>query len=54
MGGADGVASHLFHGDDLADKGGFVDGCTQGTEVVVEADAFDFTGDAIELETALA
>ena len=43
VGGADGIAAHLFHRLDLTDEGGLVDGGAQRSEVVVQA----------ELETAL-
>ena len=52
MGRADGIAAHLLHRLDLPDEGGLVDGGTQGAEVVVQADALDLAGHAVELEAA--
>ncbi len=53
VGCTDGVATHLLHRLDLADEGRLVLCCSQWTEVVVQADALNFAGDAIELETII-
>ena len=51
VGCTDGVATHLLHHLNLADKGSLVLCCSQWTEVVVQTDALDLTGNAIELES---
>ena len=48
----DGVAAHGLHRLNLTDKRRLVDGSTQRTEVVVQTDALQLAGLAIELETA--
>ena len=50
MTGANGIASHVFQKAYLADEGGLVDGCTQRSEVVMQADTLDFPGHSVELE----
>ena len=40
MRGADGVAAHVLHNFELAFHSPFVEGCTQASEVVVEANTF--------------
>ena len=49
----DGVAAHVLHHLDLTDKGSLVDGGAKRTEVMVQTDSLDLTGDTIELETTL-
>ena len=53
MGCTNGVATHLLHRLDLADECRLVFSSSQRTEVVVQADALDFSGNAIELETII-
>ena len=52
MRGTDGVAPHLLHHLDLTDEGGFVDGGSEGAEVVVQTHALELARNAVELETA--
>ena len=49
----DGIAAHLLQYLDLADEGGFVDGSTQRTKVMMQADAFYLTCHSVQLETVL-
>ena len=51
VGGTDGIATHLLHHLDLADESCLVLCCSQRTEVVMQADTFEFSGHAVELET---
>ena len=53
MGSTDGVATHLLHHLDLTDKSCLVLCCTQWTEVVVQTDTLQLSGNAIELETII-
>ena len=53
MGCTDGVAAHLLHRLDLADECRLVFSSSQRTEVVVQTDTLDLSGDAIELETII-
>ena len=53
VGSTDSVATHLLHHLDLTDKGSLVLCSTQWTEVVVQTDTLDLSGDAIELETII-
>ena len=52
VGGADSIAPHLLHHLDLTDEGGFVDGGSEGAEVVVQTHALELARNAIELESA--
>ena len=49
----DGIAPHLLHHLDLTDESCLVLCCAQWTEVVVQANALNLSGDAIELETII-
>jgi len=51
VGCTDSVATHLLHRLNLADESCLVLCSSQRTEVVVQTDTFQFTGNAIELET---
>ena len=53
VGSTDGVATHLLHHLDLTDESCLVLCCSQRTEVMVQTDTFQFTGNAIELETII-
>ena len=53
VGSTDGVATHLLHHLDLTDKSCLVLCCTQWTEVVVQTDTLQLSGNAIELETII-
>ena len=53
VGGTDSIATHLLHRLDLTDKGCLILCCSQRTEVMMQADTFQFTGNAIELETII-
>ena len=53
MGSTDGVATHLLHRLDLTDERRLVLCCSQRTEVVMEADTLNLSGDAIELEAII-
>ena len=53
VGGTDGIATHLLHHLDLADEGSLVLCSAQWTEVVVQTNALNLSGDAIELETII-
>ena len=53
VGSTDGVATHLLHHLDLTDESCLVLCCSQWTEVVVQTDTLQFTGNAIELETII-
>ena len=51
--GANGVGTHILHEFDLANQGSLVDSSTKRSEVVVQANALDFSRHAIKLETIL-
>ena len=53
MGCTDGVTAHLLHRLDLADECRLVLCSSQRTEVVMQADTLDLTGNAIELEAII-
>ena len=53
MGRANGVAAHVLHRADLADERCLVDSGTQGSEVMVQAHAFDLARHAVELEAVI-
>ena len=52
MRGTNGIAAHLLHHLDLADKGRLVDSSTQRTEVVMQTYTFDLPCDTVKLESA--
>ena len=50
---ADGVATHLLHRANLADKGSLVDGGSKRTEVVVQAHSLNLPCHAVKLKTVI-
>ena len=53
MGCTDGIAAHLLHHLDLADKSSLVLGSSKRTKVMMQTYAFYLSGYAIELESFL-
>ena len=53
MGGANGIAAHVLQNLNLTNERGLVHCSAQRTEVVVQTDALDLSGLAVQLETAL-
>ena len=45
---ANSIAAHLFHDEQLTPQSGFIDSRTQRAEVMMQADAFEFTRNTIE------
>ena len=53
VGSADSITSHVFHQPYLAYERGFVDGGTERSEVMMQADALQFAAYSIELEATV-